>query len=510
MVMVDHEVARLEILEEPGGLALAGAGGAVGATPPGEVGLGDDRQLRLVEHRAHVQRRDDDAPAGPGEGGGVRLAALDDREVETVLGQETGEVRRRALTVGGHDHAETVGEQLADAHDDPAAIAERGGPAGGIDGGRLGAVGRVEHLPGGGRYRCEQAVGIEVQAGERVVVGPPGLGERAGEVILLGEQVGGPVAEPARLDEQHLGVGWQQVGEQPRRLRRVRREPRQPALHAVEERALGETLPVLAAPRLGPDERGGTGAHLGGGQQLAGGEEPHLGEVGGGALVGDGELGQPVDLVAPAVDAHRRLGGGREDVEDRAAQCDFAAVLDKLFTPVPLVDERREQLGRVDSLTRPHHHGLGVLDVRAEALQRTAHREHDDLGECVPTDAQSPERGEALAHRLDRRAHALERQRLPGRHEHQIVGRDERRKVVHQLLRRGARRRDDREWSPCRQVREGGERGRPGRLRHGDGGVRAAEHRRERRVVAQQARQRRERGAHRGGGGDGVRGGGGR
>ena len=384
--MVDDEVARLEVFEEPGGLALAGSGGAVGAPAAGEVGLGDDRQLRLVEHRAHVQRCDDDATAGAGEGGGVGLAALDDREVETVLGEQAGEVRRRTLTVGGYDHAEAVGEQLADAHHDAAPVAESSGPAGGVDCRRLGTVRCVEHLPGGGRHRREQAVGVEVQSGERVVVGAPRLGQRAGEVVLFGQQIGGPVAQSSRFDEQHLGVGWQQVGEQPGRLRGVGREPWQPALHAVEERALGEALPVLAAPRLGPYEGSGAGAHLGGGQQLAGREEPHLGEVGGGALVGDRELRQPVDLVAPAIDPHRGFRGGREHVEDRAAQRDLATVLDELFTPVPLMDERREQLGRVDAPARPYDHGLGVLDVRAESLQRAADGQHDDLGECVTAD----------------------------------------------------------------------------------------------------------------------------
>jgi hypothetical protein len=54
-----------------------------------------------------------------------------------------------------------------------------------------------------------------VQAGERLVgvADLPGAGERAGQVGLFGQQVGGAVAQAARLDQRHLRVGGQQVGE---------------------------------------------------------------------------------------------------------------------------------------------------------------------------------------------------------------------------------------------------------------------------------------------------------
>ena len=46
------------------------------------------------------------------------------------------------------------------------------------------------------------------------------------------------------------------------------------------------------------------------------------------ALVGHVEPGQPVDLVAPQVDAHRLVGRGGEDVDDPAPHGQLAAVLD--------------------------------------------------------------------------------------------------------------------------------------------------------------------------------------
>ena len=57
-------------------------------------------------------------------------------------------------------------------------------------------------------------------------------------------------------------------------------------------------------------------------------------EVGRRSLVADGERGQAVDLVAPQVDAHRHVGGGREHVDDAAPHGELAAVLDLVLAAV--------------------------------------------------------------------------------------------------------------------------------------------------------------------------------
>ena len=95
-----------------------------------------------------------------------------------------------------------------------------------------------------------------------VVARPPRLGQRAGEVVLLGQQVGSPVPHPPGLDQQHLGVGRQQVGEQAL----LRGEPREPRLHPVEDETLAQALPLLAAPRLIAHQGGGPLPHVGRGQ----------------------------------------------------------------------------------------------------------------------------------------------------------------------------------------------------------------------------------------------------
>ena len=47
-----------------------------------------------------------------------------------------------------------------------------------------------------------------------------------------------------------------------------------------------------------------------------------------------------------------RIGGGREDVDDRAAPGDLAAVLDQLFAPVAEPDQRVEQRIGIDDVVR--------------------------------------------------------------------------------------------------------------------------------------------------------------
>ena len=206
-----------------------------------------------------------------------------------------------------------------------------------------------------------------MQPGERLVrVALPRRRQRLGEVVLLGEQVDGPVAHPPWLDEDDLGGGGQHVGEQ---LVGVD-EPRQPALHAVEQGALGEPLPLLAAPRLGADELGGPGPHVVGRHQLAGGEDQRLGEVVDRALVVDAEVGQPVDLVAPQVDAHRVVAGRREDVDDRPAPGELAAVLDELLAAVAELGQAVHELVGVDDVGVADGDRLGRRRAGTEPLQQ--------------------------------------------------------------------------------------------------------------------------------------------
>ena len=227
----------------------------MGAAATGEVALGDDGQARRGHGDAVVQRGDDDAPAGPGEVGGV---AVDDRQVDAMVEHHFAEPPRRTGAIGGDDDPESVGEQLGETASQPRPVAGDRSPTGRLDDRGVrrlrGRVDRPERIDSGG----EQAVRLGVQPGEgEVALASPRRRQRGGEVVLLGEQVDGAVAAATWLDEHDLGLLGQHVGEQCRLAAVV--EPREPALHPFEERSLGDPFPLLSPPRLEGDEALGRG-----------------------------------------------------------------------------------------------------------------------------------------------------------------------------------------------------------------------------------------------------------
>ncbi len=92
-----------------------------------------------------------------------------------------------------------------------------------------------------------------------------------------------------------------------------------------------------------------------------------------GPLVAHGEGRQPVDLVAPQVDADRRVGRGREDVDDAAAHGELPAVLDLVLAPVPARHQLVQQGLGVDLLA-PRDHERHRRLLGREALQDRPHR----------------------------------------------------------------------------------------------------------------------------------------
>ncbi len=306
VLVVDDVVAGLQVFERAGAVAaLARPGGAVRPSPAGEVALGDDRHLGVRQRAPAMERRHDDRSAGL-ERHVVRRG--DDREVEAVAEQQLAEAADRPCPVGRDDDAEPPTDQLGQAVGESRAVARDRPPAGRLDERRLGRFRRGIDRPERAGL-LEQGVGIGVQTRELSIrIAGPGRREGAGEVVLLGDQIERPVTHATRFDEQQLRRVGQDVGEQTV----VLHEPGHPALHAVEVGALRQSFPLLPAPRFGLDELGCRRSDVLGRHQLAGGEDAHLGDVADRALVVHPERGQPVDLVAPQVDADRCVGGRRD------------------------------------------------------------------------------------------------------------------------------------------------------------------------------------------------------
>ena len=138
----------------------------------------------------------------------ARRPVDDDREVEAVVEEQVVQALRRAGAVGGDDDAEAAADQLGQAIGEAACRRRRPDPSprprrAGCRATR--ASSRSTRTTSPRSSLVEQRVGVGVQAGERLVgiAGPRG-GQGAGEVVLLGDQVDGAVAHPARLDEQDL------------------------------------------------------------------------------------------------------------------------------------------------------------------------------------------------------------------------------------------------------------------------------------------------------------------
>ncbi len=263
-------------------------------------------------------------------------------------------------------------------------------------------------MPDRRRALTEQPLERHVERRVEIITGVPGLRQGHRQVALLGQDVLGAIAASAGIDDHHLTVGRQQVREQ----RRAVDQERQPRLHPVEELALDQSFPLLASPGCLGDQLPGAGHDGIGGSHLAAPEERDLAAGGGGALVGDGELGESVDLVTPQVDPDRRVGRGGVDVDDRAPHGDLAPVLHLVLTPVAHARELLDQLRLVDLVTDADDHRLGLDGRRRDALEQGADRRHDHPrgGGRV---AQPPQHLEPLARRVDAGTDPLEGERLP-------------------------------------------------------------------------------------------------
>ena len=204
------------------------------------------------------------------------------------------------------------------------------------------------------------------------VLGTPGGGQGLGQRGLLVEQLGAAVADPARLDQDDLRRRTQQVGQHP--LLGV--DEGQPRLHAVELLAPGQPVPGRGTPGPERDQALGLRPQRVGEDELATAVEERAGQVARRALVTDGELGQPVDLVTPQVDTHRRVRGGREDVDDAAAHRELAPVLHLVLAPVPLRHQFAQQRVDVDLLARPDREWCRARQG-PDPLQQRPDRRHD-------------------------------------------------------------------------------------------------------------------------------------
>ena len=206
VLVVDDVVAGLEVLEERRRRRAAGRGRRWARRRPVRSVSATTASLAAGSVTPRCSGATTTCPPGSVEVAGV--AAID--AAGRGRGRGSSSARRSAepVAVGGDDDAVAARRAARASRATRPAPSPTTGPSPtprttGVSG-RLRAPSRASRPR---RVPAEQAVGLGVQAGERLVgVAAPRRRQRAGQVVLLGEQVGGPVAHAARLDEHDLGV----------------------------------------------------------------------------------------------------------------------------------------------------------------------------------------------------------------------------------------------------------------------------------------------------------------
>ena len=222
----------------------------------------------------------------------------------------------------------------------------------------------------------QRAQARRAEVDRRLPAGGRGRPARPEELLAGRDQVVRPGARPAR--GRGPARGCSRAAGRPAAPSRRRGpapatpSPRRPcpsAILSVSSASSGWASPSSAA----------RATDLLGEQQLAARRRPQpVGRLEG-ALVGDREGADLVHLVAEELHPQRVLLGGREDVEDAAADGELAALLDQVHAGVRRVGERRDDVVELDLLAGDEldRHQVGeALDLR---LQHRAHRGDDDV-----------------------------------------------------------------------------------------------------------------------------------
>ena len=346
----------------------------------------------------------------------------------------------------------------------------------GVDGERAdapprhaGGQGVLTHVRDGVEGRRAQQ-GLQVDRGH--VAGRGVRPARAQELLAGGHQVVRPGAHPLGVADQHHRALGQHVDEQLHAVHQGRGQ----RLHALDRDALGDL--VEHVPHAGQlvGELAGPGPDGVGEQQLATRRcpQPVLGDLEA-ALVGDREVPDLLDRVAPELHAQRVLLGGREDVQDAAADGEVAAPLDQVGARVGGCGQPSRDVVQVGRVTGPQPHRLQLAQTADHRLQHRPHRsDHDrDRADRLVTGLgvrQPAQHREPAADGVAARAEPLVRQRLPrGEVDHRVRRQEAAQRLGEVLgLARG---RGDQQQRPgrarLRRGREGGRHRRPRAGRRG-------------------------------------------
>ena len=279
---------------------------------------------------------------------------------------------------------------------------------------------------------AEGAVGRGTEVDRRLAPAGRGRPARAEELLAGRDQVVGAAADPLGVEHQHVGLGGEQVDQQLHLVDQRRRQ----RLHALGGDAGGDLVGELDQLGVLLAELPRAPADLVGEQQLAARRRPQPVDRLVGALVGDREAADLLDVVAPELHPQRVLLGGREDVDDAAADRELAAPLDQVDAGVRRVGQPLHDVLHRRGLAGHQLDRLEVAEPLDLRLQHRADRGDDDLERAVVRVGvgQPAQDREPAADGVAARAEPLVRQRLPARVERDGVGVEQRTELLDEVL----------------------------------------------------------------------------
>ena len=145
----------------------------------------------------------------------------------------------------------------------------------------------------------------------------------------------------------------------------------------------GDLVGQLEQLRVRLTQRRGPAAYLVGQQQLAARRRPEPLDRLQGALVGDREAADLLDVVAPELHPQRVLLGRREDVDDAAADGELAALLDQVDAGVRRVRQPPHDVLQRRGVARDQLDRLQVAEPLDLRLEDRADRRDDDPERAV-------------------------------------------------------------------------------------------------------------------------------
>ena len=375
--------------------------------------LADDGDARVGQQHAVVDRgdRDADAVAVLEE----RLPARDARQVESAPFQQVVQLFAAARRVGREQHPAV--EVVKEAH----------------QGGRRVFIARLD-LHGGGQSRCEVAHALAIGDGLRGVANGRECRQACHDVGRRDERLGDAEDRSFRVEaaqfealagfrvkllEQRLVPGREYEHAAVRQVVDQRRglveEQRQVILDAAVGDAVGDVAIDPGLRRLAFETLAVAVAEVADGRSI----ERHLARRqdldplhGVARHLGiRGEVFQRLDFVVEEVDAQRRIGAHREQVDQRPAHGEFTVLRDLRHAQVAGVDERIDERLAGQRLAVLQRQGPGgdVVDRRQSLLQCGDGGDDD----AAPQSAERGQHAQPLGDDVLVRGEAVPGERLP-------------------------------------------------------------------------------------------------